>query len=222
MENFLWGRSRFCQVKRKGKNIYDMCGRACSSMVCTLRNRRPPRASTLLPSGSLGFGLVCRRRLCGLEKWAWLSRSAPLFTPPSKIKVEPRACGDFGTPSRSADQHLAHCITGSPEPQHGRTLADSRCIRLPGGNEKHAEAPVYRPRFLDGEPHPLAPSLSRTRFEVRKYGDKYGYASRNGIQLHMSVNPHHGPLKTAGCAYLYVEDADALHAGWSVVAGGGV
>ncbi|KAK0649632.1 hypothetical protein B0T16DRAFT_457027 [Cercophora newfieldiana] len=54
-------------------------------------------------------------------------------------------------------------------------------------------------------------------FEVRRYGDIYGYATRDGIQLHVSTSPHHDPLKTAGCAYLYVEDADAVHAVWSKV-----
>ncbi|KAK0611831.1 Glyoxalase/Bleomycin resistance protein/Dihydroxybiphenyl dioxygenase [Immersiella caudata] len=56
-------------------------------------------------------------------------------------------------------------------------------------------------------------------FEVRRYGDQYGFATRDGIQLHVNVNPGHDPLKTAGCAYLYVEDADALHAVWSKVGG---
>ncbi|KAL2133770.1 hypothetical protein VTI74DRAFT_1707 [Chaetomium olivicolor] len=57
-------------------------------------------------------------------------------------------------------------------------------------------------------------------FEVRRYGDEYGFASRDGIELHVSVNADHDPARTAGCAYVYVDDADALHALWSVVQGG--
>ncbi|KAB5515111.1 hypothetical protein GE09DRAFT_1160971 [Coniochaeta sp. 2T2.1] len=54
--------------------------------------------------------------------------------------------------------------------------------------------------------------------EVQSYGNEYGFATRDGLQLHVSVNPEHDPLRTAGCAYLYVEDADALHAVWSAAA----
>lgn len=67
-------------------------------------------------------------------------------------------------------------------------------------------------------------------FQVRRYVDTnedgkggsesdgiYGYANRDGIQLHVAVNPDHDPAATAGCAYLYVNDADALHAIWSLV-----
>jgi hypothetical protein len=57
----------------------------------------------------------------------------------------------------------------------------------------------------------------RLGFEVRSYGYIYAFAIRDGIQLHVNANPEHDPLKTAGCAYLYVEDADALHAVWSKV-----
>ncbi len=58
-------------------------------------------------------------------------------------------------------------------------------------------------------------------FEVRRYGNIYGFAARDGIQIHVSVNPDHDPKTTAGCAYLYVDDADSLFANWSVVEGGG-
>ncbi|KAB5576193.1 hypothetical protein GE09DRAFT_1094943 [Coniochaeta sp. 2T2.1] len=55
-------------------------------------------------------------------------------------------------------------------------------------------------------------------FEVQSHGNEYGFATRDGIQLHVSVDPEHDPLRAAGCAYLYVEDADALHAVWSTAA----
>ena len=57
-------------------------------------------------------------------------------------------------------------------------------------------------------------------FSTRPYGDEYGFASLDGVELHVSVNPDHDPLRTAGCAYLHVDDADALHARWSAVDGG--
>ena len=57
-------------------------------------------------------------------------------------------------------------------------------------------------------------------FEVKNYGQIYGYASRDGVTIHVSVNANHDPALTAGCAYVYVDDADALHALWSVVPGG--
>jgi hypothetical protein len=57
-------------------------------------------------------------------------------------------------------------------------------------------------------------------FKVQRYDDEYGFASRDSINLHVSVNADHDPALTAGCAYVYVDDADALHALWSVVPGG--
>jgi len=58
-------------------------------------------------------------------------------------------------------------------------------------------------------------------FAVRSYGTEYGFAACDGVQLHVAANPHHDPLTTAGCAYLYVDDADALHAAWSAAGAGG-
>ncbi|KAK5658634.1 hypothetical protein OQA88_2027 [Cercophora sp. LCS_1] len=57
-------------------------------------------------------------------------------------------------------------------------------------------------------------------FEVRSYSDEYGFATKDGIQLHVAVNPDHDPLKTAGCAYVYVENADTVYDVWSTVDGG--
>lgn len=54
-------------------------------------------------------------------------------------------------------------------------------------------------------------------FAVRAYaqGDGYGFADRDGLGLHFAASPDHDPEVGAGMAYLYVEDADALHAEWS-------
>ncbi|SPO01873.1 uncharacterized protein DNG_04546 [Cephalotrichum gorgonifer] len=57
-------------------------------------------------------------------------------------------------------------------------------------------------------------------FDVDRYGDEYGFARLDGIEIHVSVNPDHDPATTAGCAYVRVDDADALHARWSTVEGG--
>ncbi|MEJ8280417.1 bleomycin resistance protein [Pseudonocardia spirodelae] len=57
-------------------------------------------------------------------------------------------------------------------------------------------------------------------FTVECYDDGYGFARLDGVELHVSVLPGHDPARTAGCAYLHVEDADVLHARWSPVPGG--
>lgn len=57
-------------------------------------------------------------------------------------------------------------------------------------------------------------------FAVERHDDEYGFASLDGVELHVSVNPDHDPARTAGCAYLHVDDADALHARWSGVPDG--
>ena len=55
---------------------------------------------------------------------------------------------------------------------------------------------------------------------VDAHNEEYGFAVLGPIQLHVSRNPHHDPLATAGCAYLYVDDADAVWRRWSMVSGG--
>ncbi len=57
-------------------------------------------------------------------------------------------------------------------------------------------------------------------FTTKAHDDEYGFAVLGPIQLHVSRNPHHDPLATAGCAYLYVDDADAVWRRWSMVSGG--
>jgi len=43
-------------------------------------------------------------------------------------------------------------------------------------------------------------------------GDAYGFAARDGVELHLHASPYHAPK---GSAYLYVRDADALYEEWS-------
>jgi DNA-binding MarR family transcriptional regulator len=66
----------------------------------------------------------------------------------------------------------------------------------------------------------LADSLahySALGFSVAAYADgaDYGFANREGVGLHLAADPDHDPTRTAGSAYLYVHDADALYEEWS-------
>ena len=55
-------------------------------------------------------------------------------------------------------------------------------------------------------------------FTVRAYGPpgapEYGFVRWGKVELHLSLSPDHDPKATASCCYLYVDDADALHAAW--------
>lgn len=57
-------------------------------------------------------------------------------------------------------------------------------------------------------------------FEVEAYGEDYGFAALGPVVLHVSRKPDHDPRTTAGCAYLEVEDADAVWRRWSAAPGG--
>ena len=46
-------------------------------------------------------------------------------------------------------------------------------------------------------------------------GPRYGFAERDGISLHVIEWSDHDPARTGAHVYLYVSDADALHADWS-------
>lgn len=68
----------------------------------------------------------------------------------------------------------------------------------------------------------LDAALDRYRllgFQAHAYGgaDRYGFADRGGISLHLTEWAEHDPKRTAAAIYLYVSDADALHAEWSAV-----
>ncbi|MDG4785714.1 VOC family protein [Micromonospora sp. WMMD1102] len=78
-------------------------------------------------------------------------------------------------------------------------------------------APVVPVRDLDA-------ALDRYRrlgFTVRPYtgADRYGFVERGAVCLHLTEWAEHDPARTASTVYLYVSDADALHAAW---AGAGV
>jgi len=66
-------------------------------------------------------------------------------------------------------------------------------------------------------------------FEVESYADGdlygYGFAGRDEVSLHLSVDEEHGPQANhehVGTAYLYVEDADALYDEWARPGVGGL
>lgn len=57
----------------------------------------------------------------------------------------------------------------------------------------------------------------RLGFETSVYdgGDFYGYARRGNVSLHLAQVKDVDPTTTLVSAYLYVSDADAVHAEWS-------
>ncbi|MFD7639335.1 bleomycin resistance protein [Kitasatospora sp. NPDC059795] len=65
----------------------------------------------------------------------------------------------------------------------------------------------------------LAAALGRYRrlgFTAEPYaGDRgYGFVSRGAVELHLTEWAEHDPLRTGAVVYLYVSDADAVHAEW--------
>jgi hypothetical protein len=63
----------------------------------------------------------------------------------------------------------------------------------------------------------------RLGFEVRSYDgpDRYGFADRGPVSLHLTEWAEHMPGRDGAVIYLYVTDADALYAEWSAADVGG-
>jgi catechol 2,3-dioxygenase-like lactoylglutathione lyase family enzyme len=66
----------------------------------------------------------------------------------------------------------------------------------------------------------LAAALDRYRrlgFDVRPYagGAGYGFVDRGDVSLHLTEWADHDPRRSASAVYLYVSDADAVHAAWA-------
>jgi hypothetical protein len=57
----------------------------------------------------------------------------------------------------------------------------------------------------------------RLGFAARPYegGERYGFVDRGDVSLHLNEWAGHDPTRTAAVVYLYVSDADALHAEWA-------
>jgi len=53
-------------------------------------------------------------------------------------------------------------------------------------------------------------------FEVRSYDgpQRYGFADRGPVSLHLAEWAEHDPKRTAAQVYLYVDDADVLYEEW--------
>lgn len=64
---------------------------------------------------------------------------------------------------------------------------------------------------------------TRLGFRTRAYEgpEQYGYARRDDVFLHFAQRPRHDPRSTASTVYLYVDDADALHAQWQTAGADG-
>jgi catechol 2,3-dioxygenase-like lactoylglutathione lyase family enzyme len=55
----------------------------------------------------------------------------------------------------------------------------------------------------------------RLGFATREYeGGGYGFATRNGIELHLGTVPDGDAQATPSTAYIWVDDADELAAAW--------
>jgi predicted enzyme related to lactoylglutathione lyase len=73
----------------------------------------------------------------------------------------------------------------------------------------HRIAPIFGVHDLDA----AMDHYQRLGFAVRAYaGGGYGYACRDGIEIHLGVVP--APGHRASSAYLFVDDADELAAAW--------
>ncbi len=57
----------------------------------------------------------------------------------------------------------------------------------------------------------------RLGFDARGYEgpERYGFADRGSVSIHLNEWDEHDPLRTAASVYLYVSDADALYAEWA-------
>jgi hypothetical protein len=74
-------------------------------------------------------------------------------------------------------------------------------------------APVVPVRNLDA-------ALERYRllgFVARAHDgpQRYGFVERGSVSIHLSEWSEHDPLRTGAVVYLYVSDADAVHAEWT-------
>lgn len=80
-------------------------------------------------------------------------------------------------------------------------------------------APVVPVRDLDA-------ALDRYRrlgFAVRAHGGdaRYGFVDRDGVSLHVTEWAEHDPRRSGSAVYMYVSDADAVHAEWEAADVGG-
>ena len=84
------------------------------------------------------------------------------------------------------------------------TVADMTFTRI---------APVFPVRDLDR----AVEHYTRLGFEVRRYDgpDAYAFAVRDSIEVHLTQVDDLKPRRNMSAVYLYVDDADTLHAEWA-------
>lgn len=101
-----------------------------------------------------------------------------------------------------------------------RVLAEIKSVSVTTGAGRRRPARQLR-RFSPIFPvRDLAAALahySALGFDTLTYqgGGDYGFANREGAGLHLAADPEHDPARNSASTYLYVSDADALHAEWS-------
>ena len=80
-------------------------------------------------------------------------------------------------------------------------------------------APILPVREFDA----ACARYERMGFTVERHagGSEYGFAARDGVQLHLAASTWHDPRTSSVMVYLYVDDADALHAAWGSAELGG-
>ncbi|WP_370326144.1 bleomycin resistance protein [Euzebya sp.] len=73
------------------------------------------------------------------------------------------------------------------------------------------------PVFVTTDLNRALDHYQRLGFAVEAYdnGDQYGYACRDGIEIHLATVDSIDHTTTTSCAYLWVDDAAALHAEWT-------
>ena len=73
------------------------------------------------------------------------------------------------------------------------------------------------PVFVTTDLHRALGHYQRLGFEVEAYdgGDYYGYACRDGIEIHLALVDRIDRSATTSCAYVWVDDAQALYDEWS-------
>jgi len=59
----------------------------------------------------------------------------------------------------------------------------------------------------------------RLGFDAHAYEgpERYGFADRGSVSIHLNEWDEHDPRRTAASVYLYVSDADALYAQWKAL-----
>jgi catechol 2,3-dioxygenase-like lactoylglutathione lyase family enzyme len=74
-------------------------------------------------------------------------------------------------------------------------------------------APVIPVRDLDA----ALERYGRLGFDIEAYegNARYGFVERDAVSLHLSEFRDHDPSRSGSVVYLYVGDADAVHAEWA-------